>query len=220
MAVVEGVIVLGWIVILFGWLCDFLAKRGHMAELENAKWPRQIIFAAVTGVLIAVTEYFGHMFLPSFFYTPWFSMWFVVGSGVLFGFWGVLAVYFGHAIAYIPIWGRDLAVLLSFGAFFQALISAWAFRQFKGDPRLKDVKDFFLFLVFGVFLGSLASTLIGPAMMYFFGVVPNMEALTKVVMPAWFLSTSIFTLLFGFPLLLLGSRIVIKARAYCKGWFS
>ena len=75
-------------------------------------------------------------------------------------------------------------------------------------------------MVFGVFLSSLASTLIVPPIWYHFGVIPNMAALLYVVLPGWFIGSTILNVIVGFPMLMLFSGLIVKARAYCKGWFS
>lgn len=209
-----------------------------MSELERAKFPRQIIGAVLLGAFAYVLGLF-----PPHNVLGLYPLSFGVGvaAGVLFGFWGVLAVYISHVLIFLSSMGSELSVLVSLAPLVQALIPAWAFRQFKVDPRIKTMRDVVIFSVSGVVLSSLASTLIGPTAMFFYGVIPNQDALLYIVMPRWLLSASILTLLplslliltllanvwglfltlfTGLPLLLLGSRITIKNKAYCKGWFS
>lgn len=194
---------------------------GKMSEFDRAKWPRQIIDATVIGVLSAGAGYLDHMVLDepytiglfSFLHIGLFAL-----NGVWFGAWGVLAVYIGETAVVMPALGRDMALLQSFSALLVALIPAWAFRYFKADPRIRTSRDGALFLLFGVILLSLASTLTTPTIFYIYG-YGDMNWLVHT-MPWQFYYTSIPTLFLSFPLLLIGSKTVIEARAYCKGWFS
>jgi hypothetical protein len=85
---------------------------GKMSEFDRAKWPRQIIDAAVIGVLSAGAGYLDHMVLDepytiglfSFLHIGLFAL-----NGVWFGAWGVLAVYIGETAVVMPALGRDMA---------------------------------------------------------------------------------------------------------------
>jgi len=190
-----------------------------MVEFEKAIWPRQIIGAAIWCALIAVIEYLSHMVLcePVIF---WSSMWIYVASGIWFGAWGVVAAGVGTTVSWMSALGFEVSALSSVGTILAALVPAWAFRHFKGDPRIKTSRDAFGFMVFGVFIPSFLSTLITSSIWYLYRIIPNIDALTKVVMPSFFLSNAIYTPIFGFILLLYFSNDVIDTRAYCKGWFS
>jgi integral membrane sensor domain MASE1 len=191
-----------------------------MRKIVRAKWPRQIVVTAVMSGLIAVIGYMTHMFLPHFVISVWPTTGLYAVAGIWLGAWGIPAAYIGSTISSISALGLVVSATQSISTIFQALIPAWAFRHFKGHPRLRTLRDRLLFLLFGVLLASLVSTLIGPLMWYLFGLVPNLDALFYVLMPGWFLSNIVITPLIGFPLLWLGSGTMIKARAHCRGWFS
>ncbi|MFQ5999547.1 MAG: hypothetical protein ACE5J6_02090 [Candidatus Bathyarchaeia archaeon] len=140
-------------------------------------------------------------------------------AGIWFGAWGVLAVYIGNMIAVLPVNPLHIAPLLALSAIAQSAIPAWAFKFFKADPRLKIARDVVVFVLFGVFLNSLAGTLIGPTVWYIFGAV-SWRMLITVSMPSWFIRGLIINTIISIPLLKLLSGTVIEARAYCEGWFS
>jgi len=190
-----------------------------MVEFERAEWPRQIIAAAIWGVIIAWKNHLTHMFIPYSGISS-FLMWLDVAAGIWFGVWGIAAAYIGTTIGYSLAFGFEVSALQSIDMILAALVPAWAFRRFKGDPRLKTSRAAFLFLLFGVIVRSFISTFITPPIWFLYGFIPNITALTQVVMPGWFLSNTIYTSIFGFPLLLIFSRILVHVRAYCRGWFS
>jgi hypothetical protein len=92
-------------------------------------------------------------------------------------------------------------------------------RHYKVDPRLVTERDTGVFWL-SVFLASFLSTFTmfaGPNLRLW---IPwNPIFLVMLVLP-WSMGISIFTILVGFMLLQKFSKRVIKARAYCKGWFS
>lgn len=192
-----------------------------MVEFEGAKWPRQIIAAAIWGVLAGWLDYlFHHRWLPHLVITVWPNFGLFSVSGIWFGAWGILAAYIGNTISSMSLLGFTVSAAQSLGTVCAVLIPAWGFRRFKGDPRIKTSRDGVIFMVFGVFLSSLASTLIVPPIWYHFGFIPNMAALLYVVLPGWFIGSTILNVIVGFPTLMLFSELIIKAKAYCKGWIS
>jgi hypothetical protein len=199
---------------------DLLADSTPV-DIEKAKWPRQIIAAAIWGVLVGWLEYlFYHSWLPHFVITVWSDFGLFSVSGIWFGAWGILAAYIGNTMGHGSALGFEVSALCSVGTILAVLVPAWAFRRFKGDPRLKTSRDAFLFLLFGAIVPSFISAFITPPIQFLYGFIPNIAALTQIVMPGWFLSNTIYTSIFGFPLLLIFSRILVHIRAYCRGWFS
>lgn len=138
-------------------------------------------------------------------------------SGIWFGVWGIVAVSIGSAISPSP---TGSPVTYFFVSLFAASISALAFRYFDADPRLKTAKDVSLFVLFGILLPSLSSALIGSTIMYMSRYPDRLQDIMNRVLPLWFQSSLIWITILGFPLILLGSRTLFKAKAYCKGWFS
>ena len=71
-----------------------------MGEFERAKWPRQIMGAAIWGVLVGWLGYlFHHSWLPHFVITVWPDFGVFAVSGIWFGAWGILAAYIGNTIS-------------------------------------------------------------------------------------------------------------------------
>lgn len=155
--------------------------------------------------------------------------------GIWFGGWGVIAAYLGTTIPLL--WVGDITnywsninqiyggviqlFLLSSFVIPAALIPAWAFRRFNADPRLKTASDVKTFLFYGIFLGGVVSVFTTPLISYLFGFLP-WGYYTKWAMPNPFFLLFSFplTAIIGFPILKACSGIMLRTKAYCKGWFS
>jgi len=169
-----------------------------MSELRIERKPGTIhvVVTAVMSGLIAVIGYMTHMFLPHFVISIWPTT----------GLFAVAGIWFGAA--------------QSVSTIFQALIPAWAFRRFKANPGLKTSRDGHIFMIWANIIPGFVSTLIGPTIWYFFGLVPNLDSLFFILMPGWFISNVVITPLVGMPLLKATSDAVMKSRAYVKRWLA
>lgn len=190
-----------------------------------------LLAVAVALMMIAspLLVVFGHPFYdviawPLAAYGILLSWVFFSVAGVWFGAWGVLAACFSMLMARVSAvilwpssgWAAYLLDPISWIVpVLMALIPAWAFRYFKADPRVRTARDVFLFLLFGVIIANATSTLAAYSLWSYYSHWLSIESM------AWrFIWDSFLTTIFGFLTLLMGSRIVIKAKAYCKGWFS
>lgn len=179
-----------------------------------------IVVTAVMSGLIAVIGYLTHNFLPHFVITVWPTSGLFAVAGIWFGGWGILAAYIGNTISAMSALGLPLSAAQSISTIFQALIPALAFRYLKANPSLKTSRDVVIFMVFGVIIASIVSSLIAPPLWYLFGLLPNTDAMYFVMMPAWFLSNAIITPIIAIPLLKATSGAVMKSRAYVKKWLA
>ena len=100
----------------------------------------------------------------------------------------------------------------------QSLLPAWAFRQFKADPRLRSGRDYGIFLAaitISNILGALWSTLV---------VLRGFGLLTTESVPlfiwGWFGGNEIAGIIFGIILLKALSPVVIRSRAFVKRWLA
>lgn len=140
-------------------------------------------------------------------------------GGIWFGAWGSIAgaifPFFSNAIA-----GTPFYVSLAYvpANFVQAFLPAWAFRQFKADPRLSTGRDYLILLVSMVvsdLFGALWSTLV---------VLRSFGLLTTDSIPlfiwGWFGGNLIAGLVFNFILLKALSGVVIRTTAFVKRWWA
>lgn len=212
-----------------------------MSEFERAKWPRQIIGAAVMGVLFV---FLGFLFNPLYSFDPYVSELASYGvlpalfsiAGIWFGAWGIFAValctttiYPFSASSHNPFVYGQWYFVYAFLPFFASaalsvLVPAFAFKLFKINLSPKTMKGILksaaVFIIFGVIITS-------PISLFLEWVAWSAEHTTRIwpmKLHMWLMilmpNSLINKLIIGLPLLLLGSRIAIKARAICKGWFS
>lgn len=140
-------------------------------------------------------------------------------GGIWFGAWGSIAgaifPFFSNAIA-----GTPFYVSLAYvpANFVQAFLPAWAFRQFKADPRLRTGRDYLILLVAMVIsdlFGALWSTLV---------VLRSFGLLTADSIPlfiwGWFGGNLIAGIVFNFILLKALSGVVIRTTAFVKRWWA
>jgi hypothetical protein len=140
-------------------------------------------------------------------------------GGIWFGAWGSIAgaifPFFSNAIA-----GTPFYVSLAYvpANFVQAFLPAWAFRQFKADPRLRTGRDYMILLVSMVvsdLFGALWSTLV---------VLRSFGLLTTDSIPlfiwGWFGGNLLAGIVFNFILLKALSGVVIRTTAFVKRWWA
>jgi hypothetical protein len=136
-----------------------------------------------------------------------------------FGAWGVIAgcifPFFSNAVARAPFY-VSLAYIPANAV--QAWLPAWAFRQFKLDPRLRAPRDYlilFVTMVVSSAFGALWSTLV---VLRSYGLL-NTESVQQFVW-GWFMGNVIAGLIFNFLVLKVFSGLVIRTKVFVKGWFA
>ena len=143
-------------------------------------------------------------------------------GGIWFGLWGVVASMIGPTIANIAA-GYPVALVLTYAPAanaLQTIIPMWAFRQFKGDPRLRDVKSWILLVVFGMLLNNMAGGVIGNLTFLNWGFYVSFEEMLYVGYFWWVANNALVVAIFGIPILLAMSAAVMRTRAYCIGYLA
>ncbi len=183
-----------------------------------------VIHIVITALLIgigAVVGAFGGFTLPLGFGVNFFWPGIAVQNvgGIWFGLWGVIAAALFPIISN-GITGTPIYVSLAYipANAIQSLLPAWAFRQFKADPRLRSGRDYGIFLAaitISNILGALWSTLV---------VLRGFGLLTTESVPlfiwGWFGGNEIAGIIFGIILLKALSPVVIRSRAFVKRWLA
>jgi hypothetical protein len=183
-----------------------------------------VIHIVITALLIGigfVVGAFGSISFPLGFGVNFFWTGIAVQQvgPIWFGGWGVLAgaifPFFSNAIAGTPFY-VSLAYVPANAI--QAFLPAWAFRQFKADPRLKSGRDYGILLVSMIIssaFGALWSTLV---------VLRGFGLLTTDSVPlfvwGWFGGNVVAGIVFNFILLKALSGVVIRTPAFVKKWWA
>ena len=141
-----------------------------------------------------------------------------VGS-IWFGAWGVLAgtifPFFSNAVAGTPFYVSAAYIPANL---LQAFLPAWAFRNFKADPRLRSGRDYGILrgaMLISSAIGALWSTLV---------VLRSFGLLTADSVPififGWFAGNVLAGLVFNIILLKALSGVVIRMPAFVKKWWA
>lgn len=183
-----------------------------------------VIHIVITALLIgigAVVGAFGSFSFPIGFGVNFFWPAIAVQNigGIWFGWWGVIAAslfpIISNGVAGTPIY-VSLAYIPANAI--QSFLPAWAFRYFKGDPRLKSGRDWWIFLVsitVANIIGALYSTLV---------VLKGFNLLTADSVPlfiwGWFGGNEVAGIVFGVILLKALSGVVITTTSFVKKWWA
>jgi hypothetical protein len=141
-----------------------------------------------------------------------------VGS-IWFGAWGVIAgavfPFFSNAIAGTPFYVS--AAYIPANAI-QGFLPAWAFRNFNADPRLRSGRDYVILIgamVVASALGALWSVMV---VLRMFGLLTTDSV--PLFLWGWFGGNVIAGLVFNIILLKALSPVVIRTKAFVKGWWA
>lgn len=141
-----------------------------------------------------------------------------VGS-IWFGIWGILAsVLFPFVSNIIGGQGGGIISIAFLPAnLIQGLLAGWAFRFFKADPGLRDLKSWIIWVLFGCILANLLGAAWGTTMLVYSGAIPQESQITAFI--GWVIGNTFPTLVFGSILMWLGSPLVVKLKVFCKGYW-
>lgn len=179
-----------------------------------------VMMALFSGVGIVVGT-FGSLAVPVGFVSAFWPGQAIqcVGS-IWYGMWGGIAGVLFPIISNVIGAGVAIPVSLAYipGNFVQSIVAGWAFRTLKCDPRLRSVKDWFVFLVLGILLSNAIGAAWGTWVQRWFGLL-TADA-HEVAFLGWFLGNSIGSGILGVVMLKFISPIVIKSKAFCKGYWA
>lgn len=135
-----------------------------------------------------------------------------------FGIWGVLADYIGGVLMGLfygePAHSLLWAVILCDVTI--GLIPLVAFRSLKRDPELKALRDWAVYVVFGILLNNLISAMAGVGSSVAMGLVPSELYWPSVAL--WATGNCISTTIIATPLLRGTTKYIKKTPVYVKHW--
>jgi len=141
-----------------------------------------------------------------------------VGS-IWFGLWGVAAgflfPFISNSLAGAPLY-VSFAYLPS--NLLQGLIPLLAFKYMKLDPRLTSAKDYIGYIIFGVIINNIIGAAWAVTALQAIGLI-TVESV-PLFFSGWTIGNGIPSLIFGIILLKALSPLVVKHRAFCKGWLA
>jgi integral membrane sensor domain MASE1 len=179
-----------------------------------------VMLALFTGIGIVVGT-FGSLAIPIGFVSAFWPGQAVQAIGAIwYGVWGGLAAALFPLISNSLSGSAPLPVSLSYlpANFLQGMIAGWAFRYFRTDPSLNSQKDWIIWIVFGAILPNLFGAAWGSTVLRLFGMIT--PAAHLITFAGWFVGNTIPTLILGSIILKFVSPLVVKTKAFCKGYWA
>lgn len=178
------------------------------------------VFALLIGVG-AVAGAFGSLAVPLGFgvtgFWPGVAVQ-AVGS-IWFGLWGVIAgglfPFISNSLAGAPLY-VSVAYLPS--NIIQGLIPLLAFKYLRLDPRLKTAKDYAGYIIFAVIINNILGASWAVTALQYFGLITVSSV--PLFFSGWTIGNGVPSLVFGIILLKALSPLIIRSRAFCKGWLA
>jgi len=179
-----------------------------------------VALALFTGIGIVVGT-FGSLAIPIGFVSAFWPGQAIQAVGsVWYGMWGGLAAFIFPLISNAMSGSAPLPVSLAYipGNFIQGIAAGWVFRQYKLDPSLKSLNDWLGFTVVGILAANAFGALWGTIVLRMFGLITADAHL--VSWAGWFLGNSVASWVLGALLLKFISPLVVKTKAFCKGYWA
>lgn len=141
-------------------------------------------------------------------------------GGIWLGAWGIIAGMFFPFISNALSGSAPIPVSAMYlpSNFLQAFLAAAAFRWLKADPRLRTVRDWVTWVVFGVLLANFLGAFWGTYVLSWFGLIT--QAARPTALLGWFIGNTVPSLIFGSILLRYVSPMIIRSRVFVKRWFA
>jgi integral membrane sensor domain MASE1 len=141
-------------------------------------------------------------------------------GGIWFGLWGVIAGMFFPFISNAMSGSAPIPVSAAYlpANFLQAFLAAAAFRYLKADPRLRSGRDWAVWIVIGVLAANFLGAFWGTYVLTWFGLIT--EAARTTALLGWWVGNTIPSLIFGSILLKFVSPMVMRSKAFVKGWLA
>jgi len=179
-----------------------------------------VMLALFTGIGIVVGT-FGSLALPIGFVSAFWPGQAVQSIGaVWFGWWGGIASGLFPMISNALSGSAPLPVSMAYlpGNILQGIIAGWAFRQFSAHPSLEKGRDWVIWILLGALVPNAIGAAWGSTVLRMFGMIT--PAAHLVTFAGWFIGNSIPTIILGSLILKFVSPLVIKSKAFCKGYWA
>ncbi|MBN2556591.1 MAG: hypothetical protein JXA97_11675 [Anaerolineales bacterium] len=178
-----------------------------------------VIFVLLVGIGFIVGA-FGSISFPLGFGVNYFWTGIAVQQvgSIWFGGWGILAGMIFPVLSN-GIAGTPLLVAAAYipANAIQALLPAWAFRKYKGDPRLNSLRDYTILLAAMIISSAIGAVYSPLVVLRGFDLIPN-ETLPLYIW-GWFGGNVVAGLALNFALLKALSPVVIRTTVFIKRWW-
>jgi hypothetical protein len=179
-----------------------------------------VALALFTGIGIVVGT-FGSLAVPIGFVSAFWPGQAIQAVGsIWYGMWGGIAAFVFPLISNAMSGSAPLPVSMAYipGNFVQGIAAGWVFRQYKLDPSLRTWKDWVGFTLIGILAANAFGALWGTSVLRVFGLItPDAQ---PIAWAGWFMGNSVASWVLGVLLLKFISPLVVKTKAFCKGYWA
>ena len=141
-------------------------------------------------------------------------------GGAWFGIWGILASIAALLLFnFLSVaWAWPIAAALLPAHLLRAGIAAWAFRHFRADLRLSTSRDWYVWSLWGVLVANVLGAAASAAALYLLKAAPPVAYWPLF----WsrFLGDAASTWVLGTIGLTFLSPLIVRTRAFCKGYIA
>jgi hypothetical protein len=179
-----------------------------------------VALALFTGIGIVVGT-FGSLAVPIGFVSAFWPGQAIQAVGsVWYGMWGGLAAFIFPLLSNAMSGSAPLPVSLAYipANFVQGMAAGWVFRQMKLHPALKSGRDWLWFTLVGILAANAFGALWGTSVLRVFGLIT--AAAQPTAWAGWFMGNSVASWVLGVLMLKFISPLVIKTKAFCKGYWA
>ena len=179
-----------------------------------------VMLALFTGIGIVVGT-FGSLAIPIGFVSAFWPGQAVQSIGsIWFGWWGAIASGLFPMISNSLSGSAPLPVSFAYlpGNLLQGLVAGWAFRKFNSHPSLPTGEDWGVFILWGAIIPNAIGAAWGSTMLVSFGLIT--QAAQLVTFFGWWIGNTIPTIILGGLILKYVSPLVIRSKAFCKGYWA
>lgn len=179
-----------------------------------------VALALFTGIGIVVGT-FGSLAIPIGFVSAFWPGQAIQAVGsIWYGMWGGIAAFVFPLISNALSGSAPLPVSLAYipANFVQGMAAGWVFRQYKLHPALKSGRDWLGFTLVGIILANIFGAAWGSTVLRLFGLITPSAHL--VTWAGWFIGNTVASWILGVLMLKFISPLVIKTKAFCKGYWA
>jgi|GEM_PF-3740483 len=150
----------------------------------------------------------------------WPGMAVQVLGGIWFGIWGVLAGVIFPIISNGLVGGSWISTVGFIPAnFIQAFFPAWLYRQLKLKLPPRNLSDYLTFIFGGVIIPALLGSLLSTLPIFLAPIQENLNLHLFSIIISWTIGNALPAIIFGLPLLIVLSPVIIKVGAYCEDFW-
>ena len=179
-----------------------------------------VMLALFVGIGIVVGT-FGSLAIPVGFVSAFWPGQAVQSIGaVWFGWWGGIAAGLFPLISNSLSGSAPLPVSIAYlpANILQGMIAGWAFRKLLADPSLRNGRDWWIWILLGAVVPNLIGAAWGSTMLVAFGLIT--QAAQFITFLGWFVGNTIPTIILGSIILKYVSPLVVRSKAFCKGYWA